>query len=58
MIAGVALRFTTDPTQSPGLSLRLGGAQLGWTVDSYIDGLERLLHDQAGTRGRGLANVG
>lgn len=58
MIAGVTLRFATDPAQSPGLSLRLGGAQLGWTVDSYIDGLERLLHDEAGKRVGGSASVG
>ncbi|WP_281824864.1 F0F1 ATP synthase subunit delta [Jannaschia rubra] len=39
----VAITFRTDPAQSPGLILRLGGAQLGWTVEGYLDGLERML---------------
>ncbi|MEB8386515.1 F0F1 ATP synthase subunit B [Rhodobacteraceae bacterium KMM 6894] len=36
----VAVTFQTDPDQSPGLVLRMGGAQLAWTVDTYIDGLD------------------
>ncbi|QCO57592.1 F0F1 ATP synthase subunit B (plasmid) [Pseudorhodobacter turbinis] len=43
---GISVAFQTDPAQSPGLSLRLGGAQLGWTVDSYMDGLEKILGKQ------------
>ncbi len=42
----IGVQFRTDPDQSPGLSLRLGGAQLGWTVDSYMDGLEQVLNAQ------------
>ena len=42
----IGVQFRTDPSQSPGLSLRLGGAQLGWTVDSYMDGLEQILNAQ------------
>ncbi len=42
-VPGVAVQFATDSDQSPGLVLRLGGAQLGWTVDSYVDGLAALL---------------
>lgn len=34
-----AVRFAPDEAQSPGLVLRIGGAQVAWTVDSYIDGL-------------------
>lgn len=40
---GIGTRFRTDPAQPAGLSLRLGGAQLGWTVESYVDGLEAML---------------
>lgn len=43
---GIDVRFDTDPAQSPGLSLRIGGAQLAWTVDTYIDGLNDLMSDQ------------
>jgi F-type H+-transporting ATPase subunit b len=42
----VALRFETDPDQAPGVILRIGGAQLAWTVESYIDGLEALIEEQ------------
>ncbi|MFT6169382.1 MAG: F-type H+-transporting ATPase subunit b [Celeribacter sp.] len=42
----IALRFETDDTQAPGLILRVGGAQLAWTVASYIDGLEALITEQ------------
>ncbi len=52
---GTTVRYATDPGQSPGLSLRLGGAQLGWTVDSYIDGLQDILDDAA--RRKGHAHV-
>ncbi len=46
-LPGFALRFDTDPALPPGLSLRLGGAQAGWTVDSYLDGLDAALDDLA-----------
>jgi F-type H+-transporting ATPase subunit b len=42
------LRFDVDPALSPGLSLRLGGAQVGWTVESYLSGLDAALADRAG----------
>lgn len=41
-----ALKFETDENQAPGLVLRVGGAQLAWTVDSYIDGLDALIEEQ------------
>lgn len=47
----IEVRFSTDPEQPPGLNLRLGGAQLGWTVESYVDGLQAYLdarHRQSG----------
>ncbi len=42
----VAATFTADESQTPGLVLRIGGAQLAWTVDSYIDGLDALIGAQ------------
>ncbi len=51
LVPGVEVRFRTDPEQPPGLNLRLGGAQLGWTVESYVDGLQSYLdaqHRQSG----------
>lgn len=39
----VRVQFDTDAEQAPGLVLRMGGAQLAWTVDSYIDGLDALI---------------
>jgi F-type H+-transporting ATPase subunit b len=42
----VLVQFDTDADQAPGLVLRMGGAQLAWTVDSYIDGLETLIGQQ------------
>jgi len=48
ILPGFTLRFDVDPAQSPGLNLRLGGAQVGWTVDSYLNGLEAALEDRAG----------
>lgn len=38
--------FETDVDQAPGLMLRIGGAQLAWTVDSYVDGLEASMADR------------
>lgn len=42
----IDLRFDTDQTQAPGLVLQIGGAQLAWTIDTYIDGLNDLMSDQ------------
>ncbi len=43
----IEVTFKTDPGQSPGLNLRSGGAQLGWSVDSYVEGLQDILDEQA-----------
>ncbi|SMX48850.1 F0F1 ATP synthase subunit B family protein [Maliponia aquimaris] len=48
ILPGFSLRFDTDPALSPGLNLRLGGAQVGWTTDSYLDGLDAVLEDRSG----------
>lgn len=50
-LPGTTLRYATDPDQSPGLSLRLGGAQLGWTVDGYVDGLQAIVTKSARQKG-------
>lgn len=42
----VSVRFDTDAAQSPGLLLRIGGAQLDWTVDGYIDSLGDVMDAQ------------
>ena len=51
------LTFNVDPEQSPGLNFRLGGAQLGWTVESYMNGLEELLRDGLSVRNRGIIDA-
>jgi F-type H+-transporting ATPase subunit b len=45
----VPVTFKTDSAQAPGLVLRMGGGQVAWTVDSYIDGLGALISDQLAT---------
>lgn len=54
LLPGIALRFETDPQQAPGLVLRVGGAQVAWTVDSYTDEFDALLSERlaAGASGR------
>jgi F-type H+-transporting ATPase subunit b len=42
----VSVQFETDVDQPPGLVLRIGGAQLDWTVDGYIDSLGDLMDEQ------------
>lgn len=46
LLPGVELSFATDPQQAPGLVLRVGGAQVAWTVDSYTDELGAMLGDR------------
>jgi len=47
----IAIRFEIDDAQAPGLVLRVGGAQLAWTIDSYIDGLEAMVAEQLAAGG-------
>lgn len=49
LLPDVTLHFETDAEQAPGLILRLGGAQVAWTVDTYIDGLDALLEEEIAT---------
>jgi F-type H+-transporting ATPase subunit b len=51
MFPHISVQFDTDADQAPGLVLRMGGAQLAWTVDSYIDGLESLIGKQLASGG-------
>lgn len=54
LLPGIGLRFEVDSQQSPGLILRVGGAQLAWTIDSYTDGFDDLLTERlaSGASGR------
>ena len=44
-----SVRFDTDADQPPGLILRIGGAQLDWTVESYVDELREMMEQQLAT---------
>lgn len=46
LLPDITLRFETDPQQATGLVLHVGGAQVAWTVDSYIEELGVILDDQ------------
>lgn len=46
----VTLHFETDAKQSLGLILRMGGAQVAWTVDTYIEGLDALLDEHISSK--------
>ena len=43
----VHVEFVTDAQQSPGLIMDVGGAQISWTTDSYMDELAELLTQHA-----------
>ncbi|MBV1868138.1 MAG: F0F1 ATP synthase subunit B [Marinosulfonomonas sp.] len=45
IVPGLKLIFDTDANQSPGLILRMGGAEVAWTLDTYIEGLDTLLQE-------------
>jgi len=46
LLPGINLRFETAPQQAPGLVLRVGGAQIAWTVDSYTEEFDALLNER------------
>jgi F-type H+-transporting ATPase subunit b len=54
LLPAMTLRFETDPQQAPGLVLRVGGAQVAWTIDSYTEEFDALLSERmaAGASGR------
>ncbi|MBJ3762017.1 F0F1 ATP synthase subunit delta [Maribius pontilimi] len=39
----ISVRFETDEEQSPGLVLRMGGAEVAWTVETYLEGLASMI---------------
>lgn len=47
MLPGFAVQYRADPALAPGLTLRLGGAEVAWTVESYLDGLADRLEQHA-----------
>lgn len=49
LFPNATVKFKTDSAQAPGLMFRLGGAQIAWTLDSYIEGLESLMEDRLST---------
>lgn len=57
LLPGMHLNFATDPQQAPGLVLRVGGAQVAWTVDSYTDELAGMLGDQLAAAALGRVPV-
>ncbi len=56
-LLGVTLRFATDPAQAPGLVLRLGGVQIVWTVDSYIEELAAMVEERIADKGHAKGAV-
>lgn len=46
----VSLSFETNAQQSPGLIMQVGGAQVAWTTDSYMDELAELLKQHASSK--------
>ncbi|WP_166265378.1 F0F1 ATP synthase subunit B [Marinobacter caseinilyticus] len=53
LLPDVPLRFVKDEHQAPGLILRIGSAQLAWTVDSYTEEMADLLSERLATGGLG-----
>ena len=51
----IALRFVIDPQQAPGLVLQVGGAQVAWTIDSYVAGLGAMLSEYLAADASGRA---
>jgi F-type H+-transporting ATPase subunit b len=60
ILPSITLHFSVDPQQSPGLILRVGSAQVAWTVDSYTEEFSALLNERlaAGSSGRIQPMVG
>lgn len=38
---GVNIQYRTDPGETGGIALRTGGYKLSWTINEYLDGLEK-----------------
>lgn len=59
LLPGTSIIFITDPLQAPGIILRIGGAQVAWTIDSYADEFGAILHERlaVGASGRMQSDV-
>lgn len=57
LLPAVTLNFETNADQAPGLILRIGGAQVAWTVDSYTDEFDALLNERLSAGGSGRAQA-
>lgn len=51
LLPGLHWSFLVNDQQSPGLHVQIGGAQLEWTLDSYVDGLQQQMSAQFGGSG-------
>ncbi|RBW51919.1 F0F1 ATP synthase subunit B [Marinobacter sp. F3R11] len=58
LLPGITLRFETDPQQAPGLVLRVGSAQVAWTVDSYTEAFDSLLSERLAAVASGRVQPG
>ncbi len=50
-VADIPVDFQTEASASPGVVLRVGGAQIGWTIDAYLDAFETALDTHASRAG-------
>ena len=59
LLPTMTLSFENDADQAHGLILRIGGAQVAWTIDSYTDEFDALLNQRltAGASGRAQAEA-
>lgn len=57
LLPEVVLRFEIDAEQAPGLILRVGGAQVAWTVDSYTDELAVMLGERLAAQASGRSSL-
>ncbi|EBA00696.1 ATP synthase subunit B [Marinobacter sp. ELB17] len=57
LLPAMALSLETDADQAPGLILRIGGAQVAWTVDSYTDEFDALLNQRLTASASGRAQA-
>ncbi len=58
IVPKLKLKFVTDENQSPGLILRMGSAEVAWTLDTYIEGLNAQLQDYLAAETGTNADVG
>ena len=57
-VDGVGLTFRTDPQGTLGLTVRMDGLRLGWTVESYLDDLDAALSARLDASATATGEVG